>query len=535
MNKMSILDSILESINQINWKSETYKSKAISLCKYIFSLYRDGDFNNYVNVSSKTIDEIVRTKKYTPIIKKQLVENNILIINDSYVVGSEKRKGEAKGYKFNSFLIERGESFYVVGNIGNIGNIVVGNIGNIENFGKYKDKINYYNQVNYSNKLENYINCSLLDNQTVTDYIFPILNRLKFTDEVDNYIENYTINENDILINNEIEDDFVYVSLENGKYRYGIEKAIKEANENDFDLIQYRGRKCYFDTKESFIKRKKMDMKLLFKQKVFDIRNDILFGSRNLVNNRFDYNLTNMKGILIEYLRLDGERLVELDIANAQFAILSNISNELDEDFVKLCQEGNLYEHLSERFDINRQEAKDMMFRVAFDKRKKDQDILRYIFPKTMNFIDNFKGENGYKRFSNLLQKTESNVMIDGLLNHLMSLGYDVLPIHDAMRVKESEAEEITKICNDYFLSINFNCKIRNKTNKETTQPTEIVAEEPEKQPKTDDFDWNEWEPVKNSRFEEINKDFGDGIEIEGIVESGGIDNNRNIDDFFNE
>jgi len=53
--------------------------------------------------------------------------------------------------------------------------------------------------------------------------------------------------------------------------------------------------------------------------------------------------------------------------------------------------------------------------------------------------------------------------MIDGLLLHLIDKGYEVFTIHDAIRVKQSQANEIHTVVLDYFKTIGFKCYVRRK------------------------------------------------------------------------
>lgn len=208
---------------------------------------------------------------------------------------------------------------------------------------------------------------------------------------------------------------------------------------------------------------------MVYTKQLFDIENNIIYVDRNETNNRLDTNLTNLKSDLWECLTLDNEELVEIDIKNAQFTILSNITTELDESFISNAQNGTLYEYVAKELNTTRKEAKNLMFNVAFDKVKTKQDIIRNIFPKTMLFVDAYKKENGYKTFSNLLQKYESNLMIDGLLNHLVKKEYKVFTVHDSIKCKESDYNDVLNEIVDFMTSNNFKCSfntnIKEKTN----------------------------------------------------------------------
>ena len=160
-----------------------------------------------------------------------------------------------------------------------------------------------------------------------------------------------------------------------------------------------------------------------------------------------------MKSDLLDYIEVDGEKIVELDIANSQFSILSYIIDNLDEEFITLSKEGKLYSKIE----------KVKMFRIAFDKVKKEQDEARNIFPKTMAFIDKFKKDNGYDKFSNLLQRAESKIIIDYVMDKLIDENIMIFPIHDAFRVKESDLGKVKSIIEDLFKEIGFECLLRNK------------------------------------------------------------------------
>jgi len=409
----AILENIKKSIDRIDWKSETKKEKAIDLCICIYNLYvyNGGDFNHYLSLSKEYFIKIIK-KQYMYEIKNKLIENKIL---EEHPSGSYNvLKGKGKGYRFNQELIK--------------GNYVS------------SSKSLFHNLYN----LELYHICGL----QVQERIQSSFERLTFKPEVNDFINTYTLKREDIKINNEIDLDYVKLKLENDEWRVSLDKAIELSN--GVDLILYK-EKCYIEPVEDFIIRKTNELRLIFRKNIFEVENNIFRINRNDTNMRLDYNLTNMKSELLDYLEIDGETLIELDIANAQFAFLAYLTKDLDSDFINKSQIGNLY-------DGDKKE----WFRIAFDKIKKEHDKHRELYPKTMKFIDEYKKEFGYKSFSNLLQKTESSIMIDGLLPRLIK-NFEVFPIHDAIRVKQSELELIKKEAELYFNEIGFKCLLRIK------------------------------------------------------------------------
>lgn len=454
-NNQSVLDTIKHAVENLQWNSETKKQKAVNLCISIFNLYiyDGGDFHTYKELSKEYFISIIKKMNYVYEIKNNLVNNGLLeVYTNNQGIETYDVKGKAKSYRFNQSLLNGG--FQVVPNGTQINKQVVPNGTQIEIQNL---------QVSLSNNFTSLIQSPYhICGTHLETSIKSILDRVTTKPEINDYISNFNITRNDIKVNNEIVDEYVKIVYDNDTYRYKLENALKQAEENGLDLIQYKD-KCYIDTIELFLIRKTNDLRLIYRKSKFDIENKIFRVSRNQTNNRLDYNLTNMKSDLLNYLQLDGEELIELDITNAQFSILTFITNNLDKDFIQQTQEGTLYSKIS----------KEQWFRVAFDKIKKEQDNVREIYPITMEFIDNYKKENGYKSLSNLLQKTESLIMIDGLLSRLIEKGYDVLPIHDAMRVKKSQVEEIKNEIELFFNEINFKCLLREKSKKE--QEKEII------------------------------------------------------------
>ena len=451
----SILDTIKTAVENLEWNSETKKQKALNLCISIFNLYiyEGGDFNTYKELSKEYFISIIKTMNYVYEIKNNLVNNGILeVYTNNQGIESYDIKGKAKGYRFNQSLIN-GQYNQVVLSGTKLNNQVV----------LSGTKLNLQDQS--FNNLSSLINLPYhICGTKLETSVKSILNRLYIKPEINDYISNFNITRSDIKVNNEIVDEYVKIVFDNNTYRYKLENALKQAEENGLDLIQYKD-KCYIDSIELFLIRKTNDLRLIYRKSKFDIENKIFRVSRNQTNMRLDYNLTNMKSSLLNYIELDGEELVELDIANAQFSILAFITNNLDKDFIEQSQNGTLYNTIS----------KDKWFRVAFDKIKSEQNNVRDLYPQTMEFIDNYKKENGYKSFSNLLQRTESLIMIDGLLNRLLDKGYDILPIHDAIRVKKSQVEEVKNEIELFFNEINFKCLLRIKIKESKVFTKEII------------------------------------------------------------
>lgn len=440
--KKSILENIKNRVNEIQWDSDTLRNKAISLCISIYGIYSNngGDFNHYHSFSKEYFRQMVGKSTYAILIKNKLIENGVL---EPHKSGSyDVYKNKAKGYRFNQELINGEYDVVPCGSLYKDDVVPCGSL-NMEKLSQINN-----NLLILKSKAVDYHICGSLY-ETLINNRFE---RLSFKSEVNDWINEFKLNLDDIKVNDDIEEEFINLKLENDRWRVSIQKAIELSKEQGKDLILYN-KTGYIENLDEFIDRKERELKLIFKKSVFEVENNIFRINRNDTNRRLDYNLTNMKSKLLDFLEIDGERLIELDIANAQFAILSYITEDLDKHFIEKSQAGTLYNGNKEKW-----------FRIAFDKIKKEQDEFRNEYPKTMKFIDEYKSKWGYKSFSNLLQNVESLVMIDGLLPNIIEK-WDVFPIHDAIRVKESQMEEVKLEIIKYFNEIGFKCLVRDKRN----------------------------------------------------------------------
>lgn len=448
MKKKSLLMSIKSEVEKIEWESDTLRSKAYELCAYIYTLYVNdgGDFYRFKSLSKQYFLSVIKTQSYVYPIKNKLIEEGILEVDHSYDVNRKI----AKGYRFNRNLVK---AAYGLGAFTAV---------------EVKERISKLKDSKVINEESNSLSLPVLPltlyhicGTKINDYIIDNLRSLKIDPKVYSYIESYKLDVGTVQVNENIKQTYLNVQLDNGEYRFNKNKALLLAQDSRDDLILYK-EKAYIENLPVFLWRKSNELKTIFTLNIFDLENQIHRVSRNDTNHRLDYNLTNIKSELLDYLTLDGEHLVELDVANCQFGILANLDVKLDPFFVHLATKGLLYEYVSKSLNISLREAKAKMFRVAFDKVKSEQDDVRELFPITMEYIDNFKKENGYKAFSIMLQKNEANLFIDYLLPNLMD-EFKLFTIHDAFRVKASEADLIEKRINQLLDANNIKIKLRKK------------------------------------------------------------------------
>jgi hypothetical protein len=431
-SNQSILCSIKDAVNQIEWSSETKRLKALELCISIFNLYvyGKGEFNQSITLSGKYFLKILKSNQHLDV-KINLIKSGIILKGKSYDVV----KGIAKGYKFNNSLINQSILLLNHSNINQLYHICPPPV---------KTPIN--------------------TDDLLSENIIKTLENVTFKKDVYNYINNINITKEELTLNENITAEYIYLNFDGIKYRYNKNNALELAKTRNKDLIEWND-KYYIEDTNDFIKRKTEELKLIYTKKVFDIENGLFYASRNETNNRLDYNLTNLKSELFNYLTLDNEETIEIDIKNAQFAIAAYLNPEIDHTFIEKAQNGTLYSFIEKELNLKEKEGKSLMFRIAFDKVKSDEEFnkVRQLFPKFMVWVDSYKKAHGYKMFSNLLQRNESAIMIDGLLKLFIENGIKTLPIHDAIRVKKSDKEKAMEIITEYFNRINFKCNIDEK------------------------------------------------------------------------
>ena len=148
---------------------------------------------------------------------------------------------------------------------------------------------------------------------------------------------------------------------------------------------------------------------------------------------RRHHNLTNIsKHIRQNYIRINGNPTVEIDIPNSQPRFLVDFINEhgIDvnrdelEQYTDLVTSGRFYEFIMDawlrRFSspITRDEAKKLVFKVFYDKTRTPakarlsnysyQQLFKGLFPTIAKCMDNYKRHN-YSALSHSLQRIESN------------------------------------------------------------------------------------------------------------------------------
>ena len=278
-------------------------------------------------------------------------------------------------------------------------------------------------------------------------------------------IENFKTNENIIFEGNM--PIFFYKGVKQESYYLDREKALRISKSKNKTFIQ-DDKQYYIMSVDNFLEIKKQSILLSYREAITKLSKGIYFCRRNSTNNRLDTNLTNMANVLTKKIFTDND-LVCLDLANAQFAILADIfQRDLDtEDFKSFRSEavlGTLYEHVQENLNLeSRKKAKVLVFELLFSKEtniSEQKKELRELFPSVVDKVDDFKKENGYKKFSVMLQKREAEIFIDGILKLLKKKKLFCLTKHDCIIIRRNDKQTVIDIMNKYFSKIKFEGKI---------------------------------------------------------------------------
>lgn len=112
------------------------------------------------------------------------------------------------------------------------------------------------------------------------------------------------------------------------KHPISLARILEIAKRNRQDAILYRDR-VYLGGAEQWINDRVDQTRLIYLDALVKLKNirqrPNIYCKRNDTNQRLDSNLTNLKSEFIQYLRLDGERLVSIDLKNSQFTILAKL------------------------------------------------------------------------------------------------------------------------------------------------------------------------------------------------------------------
>ncbi len=236
------------------------------------------------------------------------------------------------------------------------------------------------------------------------------------------------------------------------------------------------------------------------------IKNGDIFYSVDNTSKRFHSNVTNISKNLRPFLRINDEPLVNIDVKNCQpylstiiltnpskvswltentaFALLLQtlkVSHNKDvKEYIYLVATGTLYEYMMRAFadeglTLNRQETKRQILRILFARNRPPKDLINRLardifkqkFPTVHRIFSKVRGSIrgnkfvNFKRFSILLQRIESYLMLDIVLKRIYRElpGTIAVTIHDSIMtgILTNNVEAVRQIIHEeltFFIGI---------------------------------------------------------------------------------
>lgn len=240
-------------------------------------------------------------------------------------------------------------------------------------------------------------------------------------------------------------------------------QLVSISKENNYSIIQ-TSQGCYLDDLEHFLNKKRLSIYLSYINSVDTLKEKRYRVKRNDTNRRLDTNLTNIYSELVDEICRQNN-LVQIDLSNSQFCFLSHLlHNKLDTPdntlFRWLSYNGELYSYVKDKLKLKSlKESKLLMFSLLFSSEKNtttEKKILKSLFPSVIDWVDRFKKENGYKKFSVELQNIESNLFIDVLLFKIKKKKFFCITKHDSLIIRRNDYQSMMDIVTQISNEIGF-------------------------------------------------------------------------------
>jgi hypothetical protein len=190
------------------------------------------------------------------------------------------------------------------------------------------------------------------------------------------------------------------------------------------------------------------------------------------------YNLlVNAPKAIRKHLRIDGEALEELDIANSQPLLLNSlylVESPESIKFKEITEKFDLYDYLVEKSynnQLDRPAVKKLLYTFLFGKRifPKIQpilDVFRAEFPILLGRINQIK-QKDHRNLPMLLQRNEADAIINNVVNFAREKNIFLFTIHDSFMLKKKDIELIRKKTIEVFQSkFNVTPVLRSKVDK---------------------------------------------------------------------
>jgi hypothetical protein len=431
--------SMVEDINMLEL-TKTNKDHSYKLIQMILdkSYKNNGNYSSYVELPSNYLIKVFN-KRYNEWFSKLRKDNIIMTFTNKQGKESYSNGGYSKSYCINSkYLLD------------NKMERVVYMFPQFE-FTEEETKINTW--------VKDDLKQLIINKDRMYNYMDNVMNKLS--------IQNFKTNEEITETSFEVEiKENMYVTP---KFFTTLDKALDRIKDGNRMLIQDKKRFIIQNPNE-FIINKKNAYKMYYTDVISKLSNKIFLGKRNERNKRLDTNLTNLCSELTDMI-IEDNNLVQLDLMNSQFTILSYMLPKSDlhdfRRFKTLCKDGKLYDYIKEELSLEtKKEAKQITFELLFSSwRNTNPRIkkMKELFPNVINYISDYKRENGDSEFAIMLQLKESEIFIDDIWMTLKEDGFFALTKHDSIICKKEDENVIRDFITMYFDSIGLEGTLSNK------------------------------------------------------------------------
>lgn len=183
---------------------------------------------------------------------------------------------------------------------------------------------------------------------------------------------------------------------------------------------------------------------------------------------RVHTNFSRLKRELKQYLRIDGQRPVEIDIKNSQPTFLAIVAwqRAVDEPAYRaLCEAGRLYDWLAEKGGWTRAYVKEeLMAKAFFSKNRYTNEVKRLFnaeFPGIATLIEKIKAKD-HTKLAQVLQRAEAQYIIHGVCETIRKERPEipVVTIHDSILTTPGHAEYVLQIMRDEFAVYRINPRL---------------------------------------------------------------------------
>jgi hypothetical protein len=184
---------------------------------------------------------------------------------------------------------------------------------------------------------------------------------------------------------------------------------------------------------------------------------DLYYTLKDEFGFRFHSNLTNSPRGVKDYLRIGGQSIMEIDLANSHplwdaFQITKRKIGGCEE-YVRLCSAGQFYDHFVQ-YGWTREEVKDEFLQsILFKKNGYNSRIKKRFkqdFPNVAAHWEKCKAKDP-ANFARLLQRAEAGFMIYTVVDTLRRLNPDmfVATIHDSILTLPEHAGLVKQVINE--------------------------------------------------------------------------------------